>query len=87
VVLLKPESAADFVDTSVSRDCFGQFSGAGELPVRRIKAHRTRSPGAVHSRSTLVDQVYAHSLQSGMASVAERVTALALGEQPKLRVI
>jgi integrase len=31
--------------------------------------------------------VYAHSLQSGMASVAERVTALALGEQPKLRVI
>jgi hypothetical protein len=40
-----------------------------------------------HSRSTLVDQVYAHSLQSGMASVAERVTALALGEQPKLRVI
>jgi integrase len=40
-----------------------------------------------HSRSTLVDQVYAHSLQSGMASVAERVTALALGEQPKLRLI
>jgi len=40
-----------------------------------------------HSRSMLVDQVYAHSLQSGMASVAERVTARALGEQPKLRVI
>jgi len=40
-----------------------------------------------HSRSTLVDQVYAHSLQSGTASVAERVTARALGEQPKLRVI
>ncbi len=40
-----------------------------------------------HSRSTLVDQVYAHSLHSGMASVAERVTARALGEQPKLRVI
>jgi integrase len=40
-----------------------------------------------HSRSTLVDQVYAHSLRSGMASVAERVTARALGEQPKLRVI
>jgi integrase len=40
-----------------------------------------------HARSTLVDQVYAHSLQSGMASVAERVTARALGEQPKLRVI
>lgn len=40
-----------------------------------------------HSRSHLVDQVYAHSLQSGMASVAERVTARALGEQPKLRVV
>lgn len=40
-----------------------------------------------HSRSSLVDQVYAHSMQSGMASVAERVTARALGEQPKLRVI
>jgi hypothetical protein len=40
-----------------------------------------------HSRSTLVDQVYAHSLQSGMASVAERVTARALGIEPKLRVI
>ena len=40
-----------------------------------------------HSRSVLVDQVYAHSLQAGMASVAERVTARALGEQPKLRVI
>jgi len=31
-----------------------------------------------HSRSHLVDQVYAPSLQSGMASVAERVTARAL---------
>jgi len=40
-----------------------------------------------HSRSTLVDAVYAHSLQSGMASVAERVTARVLGELPKLRVI
>jgi integrase len=40
-----------------------------------------------HARSTLVDAVYAHSLQSGMASVAERVTARALGEAPKLRVI
>jgi integrase len=40
-----------------------------------------------HSRSILVDQVYAHSLHSGMASVAERVTARALGIEPKLRVI
>jgi hypothetical protein len=35
----------------------------------------------------VVDAVYAHSLQSGMASVAERVTALAFGEAPRLRVI
>jgi integrase len=40
-----------------------------------------------HSRSLLVDQVYAHSLQSGMASVIERVTARALGDKPVLRVI
>jgi integrase len=40
-----------------------------------------------HSRSTLVDQVYAHSMQSGMASVAENVTARALGVKPQLRVI
>ena len=41
----------------------------------------------VHSRRLLVDQVYAHSLQSGMASVAQRVTARALGEQPIWRVV
>ncbi|HEX4025889.1 MAG TPA: tyrosine-type recombinase/integrase [Steroidobacteraceae bacterium] len=40
-----------------------------------------------HSRSTLVDAVYAHSLPSGMAGLAERVTARALGLEPKLRVI
>ena len=40
-----------------------------------------------HSRSTLVDQVYAHSMQSGMARVAEKVTARALGLKPQLRVI
>jgi integrase len=40
-----------------------------------------------HARSTLVDQVYAHSMQSGMASVAENVTARALGVKPQLRVI
>ena len=40
-----------------------------------------------HSRSLLVDQVYAHSMQSGMASVAENVTARALGIKPRLRVI
>jgi hypothetical protein len=40
-----------------------------------------------HSRSTLVDQVYAHTMQSGMASVAESVTVRALGVKPQLRVI
>jgi integrase len=40
-----------------------------------------------HSRSSLVDSVYAHSMQSGMASVAESVTARALGTKPTLRVI
>jgi hypothetical protein len=40
-----------------------------------------------HARSTLVDAVYAHSMQSGMASVAENVTARALGVKPQLQVI
>jgi integrase len=40
-----------------------------------------------HARSTLVDQVYAHTMQSGMASVASAITARALGEEPKLRII
>jgi hypothetical protein len=40
-----------------------------------------------HARSVLVDQVYAHTLQSGMASVASAITARALGEQPKLPLI
>ena len=56
----------------------GRTSGESAFNVSRAMGH---------SRSTLVDAVYAHSLQSGMASIAERVTALALGEQPKLRVI
>ena len=41
-----------------------------------------------HRRSTLVDQVYARTLQSGLASVASAVAARVLGDQtPKLRVI
>ena len=56
----------------------GRVSGESAFNVARSMGH---------SRSTLVDAVYAHSLQSGMASVAERVTARVLGEQPKLRVI
>lgn len=57
---------------------FGRAAGEAAFNV-------SRSMG--HSRSTLVDQVYAHSLQSGMASVAERVTQRALGEKPQLRVV
>jgi HD superfamily phosphohydrolase len=56
----------------------GRVSGESAFNVARAMGH---------SRSTLVDQVYAHSLQSGMESVAERINARALGEQPKLRVI
>jgi integrase len=40
-----------------------------------------------HSRSVLIDQVYAHSLQSGMANISENVTARALGIKPQFRVI
>jgi len=40
-----------------------------------------------HARSTLVDTVYAHTMQSGRASVTENVTARALGVKPHLRVI
>jgi hypothetical protein len=40
-----------------------------------------------HSRSVKLDQVYAHSMQSGMAGVAENVTARAFGVKPQLRVI
>lgn len=32
-----------------------------------------------HSKSTLVDAVYAHSMASGLSGVAENVTARALG--------
>ena len=41
----------------------GRVAGESAFNVSRMMGH---------SRSTLVDQVYAHSLQSGMASVAER---------------
>jgi hypothetical protein len=40
-----------------------------------------------HAGSTLVDTVYAHTIQSGMESVAENVTARVLGVKPQLRVI
>jgi hypothetical protein len=56
----------------------GRVSGEAAFNVARAMGH---------SRSTIVDQVYAHSLPSGMASVAERVTTRALGLTPTLRVI
>ena len=40
-----------------------------------------------HSRSQIVDDVYAHALPSGMTSVAARVTARALGQQIKPRLV
>jgi integrase len=40
-----------------------------------------------HSRSTLVDQVYAHSLASGMTGVAERVAGRVFDVKPQLRVV
>ena len=56
----------------------GRVAGEASFNVARMMGH---------SNSRLVDAVYAHSLQSGMASVAERVTARALGERPALRVV
>jgi len=51
----------------------GRTAGESAFNVARIMGH---------ARSTLVDQVYAHTMQSGMASVAENVTARALGLKP-----
>lgn len=56
----------------------GRVAGESAFNVARMMGH---------SRSTLVDAVYAHTMQSGMASVAESVTARALGLKPQLRVI
>lgn len=54
----------------------GRTAGESAFNVARIMGH---------AQSTLVDQVYAHSMQSGMATVAENVTARAL--KPLLRLI
>jgi integrase len=56
----------------------GRTAGGSAFNVARMMGH---------SRSTLVDAVYAHTMQSGMAAVAESVTARALGLKPQLRVI
>lgn len=55
----------------------GRTSGESAFNVSRAMGH---------SRSTLVDQVYAHGMTSGLASVAENVTARVMGK-PQLRVI
>lgn len=47
-----------------------------------LVSHATR-----HAASTLVDQVYASALPSGMAQLAERVAEQALGLKPELRSI
>ena len=56
----------------------GRTAGASAFNVARMMGH---------ARSSLVDSVYAHTMQSGMASVAESVTARTLGLKPQLRVI
>jgi hypothetical protein len=56
----------------------GRVAGESAFNVSRMMGH---------SRSTPVDQVYARSMQSGLASAAESVTARALGMKPQLRVI
>jgi integrase len=56
----------------------GRTSGESAFNVARMMGH---------SRSSLVDLVYAHSMESGMSGVAESVTARALGIKPQLRVI
>ena len=56
----------------------GRTSGENAFNVSRRMGHKS---------SKLVDQVYAHPLQSGLASVAEAVTNRALGTKPQLRII
>jgi integrase len=56
----------------------GRVSGESAFNVSRMMGH---------ARSTIVDTTYAHTLQSGMASVAESVAARALGVKRQLRVI
>jgi len=78
---LKKRAGVPSLDLYSLRHTFaslGRTAGESAFNVARMMGH---------ARSTLVDQVYAHSMQSGMASVAESVTARALGLKPQLRVI
>lgn len=54
----------------------GRTAGESAFTVARMMGH---------ARSTLVHSVYAHTMQSGMARVAENVTARALGMKPQSR--
>jgi integrase len=78
---LKKRAGVSDLDLYSLRHTFaslGRTAGESAFNVARMMGH---------SRSTLVDQVYAHSMQSGMASVAENVTARVFGTKPQLRVI
>ena len=78
---LKKRAAVRELDLYSLRHTFaslGRTAGESAFNVARMMGH---------ARSTLVDQVYAHSMQTGMAAVAESVTARALGLKPQLRVI
>jgi integrase len=78
---LKKRAGVPALDLYSLRHTFaslGRTAGESAFNVSRMMGHK---------RSTLVDEVYAHSMQSGMASIAENVTARALGVKPQLRVI
>ena len=80
-VPLKKRASVPAFDLYSLRHTFaslGRTAGESAFNVARMMGH---------ARSTLVDTVYAHTMQSGMASVAENVTARALGMRPQLRVI
>lgn len=84
-----------------SRSC--ERTSSGSAPRARIYClqaargpYQPRSSGEAacnvaramgHSRSTLVDAVYAHSLASGMAGVAERDAGRVFDAKPQLRVL
>lgn len=56
----------------------GRTAGESSFNVSRVMGH---------SKSTLVDAMYAHSMASGLYGVAENVTACAPGLKPQLPVI
>jgi integrase len=70
--------ALDLYSLRATFATLGRTSGESAFSVGRMMGH---------TRSTLVDQVYARSMMSGLASVAESVTARALGTKPQLRLI